>query len=88
MSDKFNDLLDHIIYELADDNAEYAAEALAVLCDETTRAGMPIQIFLNLRKHCVESARELARCNPFILERLIEAERTFKSERTNRICIH
>lgn len=90
-SDPFNQLLDHIIVELVDDNAIHAAEALAVLCDETSRAGLPMQAFLNLRRHCVESARERVQCNPFILERLIEAERTFSRDRTGtdqRIFIH
>ena len=81
-SDPFNDLLDHIIQELVENKPQHAAEALAVLCDETSRAGLPVQTFMDLRKYCVISARERTMCNPFILERLVEAERTFKRDRT------
>ena len=81
-----NEVSDH----LADGYVAGAADGLAIIADYYARAGLPMPVFMGMRKHLIDMAEQKAGCPTFIRESLAEAERLLCAKRTtpSTIIIH
>ena len=79
--EKLDNLVSECITELCDDNATRGAEALAELATIYARAGMPMQVFQNMRKYIVCEAIERTGDQGFILMKLEQSEKDLNRQR-------
>ena len=81
--DELNELIDDCIDHLCDDNAEFGAESLIELAHIYARAGMPKQVFIDMRQFIINSAVERlgTSATKFIQYKLKTAEQALMSQR-------